>query len=225
MKKILKSAFIIAVLSSQITYGATINVNNTASGFGSNLIVDNVGTALDSSSGSVQVGFFTDGDSGVTSATSTSTLFDSFQEFPATTSGEFINNALFTSGGGFAFEGDLDITDGSGNESFQDQNIYLVISNNLDSSAADEFFVFRFDELFVPPVGISPEPTTALLGGNSPSSGEVLIGRDLGGPNLAIGNLDSVADPTFGTVALVPEPSTSAILGLGGLAFLLRRRR
>ena len=36
---------------------------------------------------------------------------------------------------------------------------------------------------------------------------------------------DQTADRVYLTVSVVPEPSSTALLGLGGLAFALRRRR
>ena len=222
--KLNKNFIIIStLLVANLSYGATFTVSNNFGTDSSNAILDNAGNALLAGDASVQLGTFADV-SDVTSATNAATLFDSFQQFG--NSGAFVTDlvpSIVTSEGGvFSLDtGGVDVSAGG----FAGQDIYLVVSNNSNSNLADEFFVFQFaDQFEAPDPDVPPVDTFLNLGGNAPTSGNVLIGRDLSTPTFSV-STGGTETLSFGTAVLVPEPSTSAILGLGGLAVLLRRRR
>ncbi|WP_339909950.1 PEP-CTERM sorting domain-containing protein [Symmachiella dynata] len=89
--------------------------------------------------------------------------------------------------------------------------IHMVLERNVDESAGSEVFLGSFDSI-----------SDFLTGSLSDSSFSQI---DIG-PNFSIGGFSAEIDDVNN--AIVPEPSSFALLGLGGLALVgygVRRRR
>ena len=194
----------------------TISVSNldTADTF-DRAIVDNSGSIIAVGGGVVSVGFFetlsTVGDFG--SATRT-TLLDDFEQFGSSTSTGFQNS--FNAEGFFSASFTDTIADVD--SVFVDETLFTLIGNGDTLASSSEFLVFRHD-------GEILQPEVAGIGGNSglvrPGDGTLLLGQD----NGVIDVLGMQVGSFSTAIVSVPEPSSSVLLGLGGLAFVLRRRR
>jgi len=116
---------------------------------------------------------------------------------------------------GFDYEGfsitSQDISDGDGASLGEDQNPYLSII------FGDEAFIYRFNDI-LDPLAIPVDDTYTL--GGSDDLGQILVGGI--GPNASTGT--STTASTF-QLQQIPEPSSVALLGLGSLALLARRKR
>ena len=169
-------------------------------------ITDNAGNRLVNGSGVASLGVFTS-DADVTTATSVSNLLTFYTE---------VGNNTFGSGfTGAAFDGvvqrDISGTSVSG-------QIYSIIGNAATLAASTEVFVYKHTGFSFAADPGPPANDTLIISSQS----DILIGgydkttHDFGGGDVASFNLEPV---------LVPEPSSTALLGLGGVALLLRRRR
>ncbi|MBT8037514.1 MAG: PEP-CTERM sorting domain-containing protein [Verrucomicrobiae bacterium] len=211
----------IAAFAAQISVVSAISIQvNNDNGFDTNLVTDNTGALLTSGAGAnvgtVAIGHFGGlSDAGITSlaTTSVSNLVTSFSQvgslvnFSATPDGFFVGSAT------------ADLT--GGDSSAVGKGVFIVIGNSSSLAAATQMLVFRYEDDFVDTPFEGPG-TASLING----TGTLLIGEynNFGFDNDS--NPSTPDAPAFNLVVIpIPEPSSTALLGLGGLAFFLRRRR
>lgn len=215
MKKSIIASMAILTVSA---HGASYTVGNSSLGFDANGVTDNAGNLLSGTQASAAFGYF-DSDASVTSATSSSDLLDGDWNQFGTSEVNFTEPTAPTNFQGlFESQG----TEVANLEDFSGQSIYLVIGKGETLSTSTEFLVYKFDTQFGSTVD-EPINTTVVLDADTIQMSNLLVGG-VGG-DQSVSSLDPVAQATFFTAVLVPEPSSTALLGLGGLALLIRRRR
>ena len=102
------------------------------------------------------------------------------------------------------------------------QAIFTVVGNGATIAVSDQFFIYRHSSVngtgdFVQDPNNNEDASVA-HGANS--TGSILVG-EFGNfqHDFSAGSFDAF------NLVVVPEPSSTALLGLGGLALLIRRRR
>lgn len=125
------------------------------------------------------------------------------------------NNSVDWSGTGIAQGGSAvyDFTDVTGVDGLTDGNPYIFQFSETQGGILDDFVSVRLD--------------VGTRGTDNPET------DPLNQSPIALGNLSSSinfdanmsVDITTGVDAAIPEPSSTALLGLGGLALIMRRRR
>lgn len=174
-------------------------------------IVDNTGNVIPQDTGIVAIGTFGD-------------LTD--VEIQALSNGSSIESS-------FAAVGFTDMNLGDGlwediinnpndTSAFVGQSIFTVVGNGSTLASSDQFLIYRHSS--VNGTGdFNQDPNTngdAFVAEGGASTGSLVVGghgtfeHDFGAGDVAAFNL-----------VPVPEPSSTALLGLGGLALILRRRR
>lgn len=206
---------VLLVAGVQSSFAAAYSVSNDQ-GLDSHAIVDNTGTALTNTSGSAALGYFSGGDADVSTATGASSLLDSWQQFGAAStfaaaqaSPPFIDKGVVTVG-----------SSGIPVGGFATKNIYMVVSNATTLAGGNQFFIYKFNETFS-----ENEPGTGTKLTLGVNSGSVILGRDLGNPLVSVSTTLNSPQQSYGTVTIVPEPSSAALVGLGGIALIFRRRK
>ncbi len=180
-----------------------------------NLVTANNGERLTSSTGVVALGHFGNlDDSQITAlgATSISNLLTSFSQVGG-------DVAFSATSGYFSSTVTADFT--GVDASAVGKGAFLVIGNNTSLSASTELLVYRFKDDFAGQPTFGPSSVNLVNG-----KGTLLIGG-FGNHNLDNDNNTATPDvPAFNLVSIpVPEPSSAALLGLGGVALLLHRRK
>jgi len=185
---------------------ATININNVNNLNDSNGIVDNAGNVIAAGSGVIAVGHFTGISTANVSSTSLTDLQSSFDAYGNTVSfGAFGFDELFS---GVVNGPTLD-TDPAAN-----QGLFLVVGNASTVAASDQLLIwspgisFPSGEIFSATVSIQDGQGTLIAGEFNNFSADFGEG----------------AVSAFNLVA-VPEPSSAALLGLGAMALVFRRRK
>lgn len=206
--------------------GALITLNNgsgaAASGIqtleGSTFRASTVaGTAFPTGGGTsagpgvVAFGFFSTDDLG--SVSSPASLVGLFTQFG--TSVAF--NANGTTGNRSVFSSAQNVT--VSGSAFQDKFIYLLVGNGTTFLDSTQFLVAKSTLTFNQVADSTPTPTALTI---RPDNSVALIGSEIA--NVQTANTDASVTAGWQTAVLVPEPST-ALLGLIGLAGLMRRRR
>ena len=107
-------------------------------------------------------------------------------------------------------------------DGFIGETVFVVIGNAADLASSTEFAVFQAAGTFLPDnLGLEQNTNVSLqVGGATQIFGD--IASDVLVPGTPLGDL------TFSSgiqLAGIPEPSSALLLGLGGLGFLIRRRR
>ncbi|MGB0992066.1 MAG: PEP-CTERM sorting domain-containing protein [Akkermansiaceae bacterium] len=174
-------------------------------------IVDNTGTVLTNGSGFVAVGSF-DGldDSQIQAAFAGGNLDSAFTELAATTIN--LGDGLW----------DFAANAAGDTSAFTAKSMFTVVANGNTLASSDQFFVYRHSSVngtgnFNEAPSNNDDAVTAI--GLRGTGSIVIGGHDNFQFDFGAGNQSA-----FNLVA-VPEPSSTALLGLGGLAFVLRRRR
>lgn len=105
-------------------------------------------------------------------------------------------------------------------------DLYLFIGNKATLGASDYIGLVDIGQQLSGIVGPGPFQTKInYSAGNFGVGGTIILGQTtMNNVNFITGNTTSFSTGTF-ELTQVPEPSSTALLGLGGVAFLLRRRR
>jgi hypothetical protein len=175
-------------------------------------VTDNAGNVIPDGSGTVIVGSF----------------LGAVPDFAASSGSDIANS--FTSFGtagtlGFAgFNGLYEINFTGGRlgaaSPLTNSNIYTLIGNGPDLASSTELIAFMHDELFQQddgdPVDKNPTATLGARGSYVYGGAATANPVDVGGGNVF---------PGVSMAQLVPEPSSSLLFGLAGLALMMRRKR
>jgi hypothetical protein len=178
----------------------------------SNIVLDNTGTQV--AGGYIAIGVFNNSNGEIGAIGSGADLDAAFYQFgSATTFGGFAGSFSDTA------MGDPDaLYDGF--SPYTGKNLYIVIGDQASLTASNQFLVWDSGVVFdngTPTGG----PDTVTLDADS---GTLAVGRkDLHTFDLGVVG-GSAAEVAF-TLQTIPEPSSTVLLGLGGLSFFLRRRR
>ena len=203
-------------------YGAVVlsttftNLQGTSDNESNLVISDNTGSTIAANTGFVAIGTFNSSNAAIASLSTPAALDSAFKQFGAsTTMGSF--------GGSFSAQATQDPdTLFDGVNAFTGSSVYIVVGNSSTLALSTEFLVWDSGVLFAntDPSG-SPDEVILDVG-----SGSLVIGLDNKHTfDLSIVAGGSATQAAFTAVELVPEPSSTALLGLGGVALLLRRRR
>jgi len=217
--KILITAVAISMFS--VASAATYTVNNNSSGFESNGVTDNAGNLISDTGGSAAFGFFSS-DAAVTSAVSAADLLDGdWRQFGSSETKFITPSAPLNFEGLFESQG-AEVTNLG---DFAGKNVYLVLGNNSGLAASNEFIVYKFSDVYETDPLSEPINVELTFDVDTISLPNLLVGSI--GVEQTVSPFDSTAQPTFRMEMLtpIPEPSSAALLGLGGLALLMRRRR
>ena len=183
-----------------------------------NVVLDNAGALI--GSGFIALGVFDISNSEISGLTSTQDLSDAFFNFSS--DGSF--GSFFPDGGAGAFQltvtGDTDsLFDGV--NTFSGNNAYLVIGNGETFASSTEFLVWDSGVAF-DSVEPNTSPESLLL---DVDTGTTVIGSNSTFTFDLSGFGGSATEAAFSTAALVPEPSSTLLIGLAGIGMTLRRRR
>jgi len=200
----LKHVVSIIALTSVSAFGASVTVTNNAGPVNTQSVVDNTGAAVDG--GFAAIGSISDA-SALNTLTSAG-LADLFTVYDgasgAITAAPFAGTYSISNNGS-------DIT----GTAWAGAPIYLVLGNGGDLASSTQAAVLR--------VGNFPGSEPAVQTVNVNNTAEVLLG------NFETFTLQPGPIPTqnaaLALVPLVPEPSSSLLIGLAGLSLLIRRRR
>jgi len=197
MKKII-STIALSVVLPVTSYAVTITIDTAAFVNFSNgdRVTDNTGT--------VSIGTY-DAIPNFDSSSSVADLLTSYDEFA---SGSF-QDSFGGLDGFFGFTITEDIIPGS---EFDGSDVYLVLGDGDTLASSDEFLVWRATANPEGNVFLAPDPV----------AGPTAVQLNNATGDLLFGSFDGTA---FTLAETVPEPSSSALLGFGGLALILRRRR
>ena len=194
----------IIALTSVSAFGASVTVTNNQGPVNTQSVVDNTGAAVDG--GFAAIGSISD-----VSALNTLTsagLDALFTVYDGATGA--VNNAPFNGTYSISNNGS-DIT----GTAWAGAPIYLVLGNGGDLASSTQAAVLR--------VGNFPGSEPAVQTVNVNNTAEVLLG-DFDTFTLQPGPIPS-QNAALALVPLVPEPSSSLLIGLAGLSLLIRRRR
>ena len=206
-------AAVVVSLSSISICNAAISIRSSnLIGFDSTTaaITDNTGTALANGSGHVGVGSFLGlTDSQVQALSSGSDIEAAFT---------LVDSTSINSGAGLW---DASLSNVGDTSSLASATVYTVIADSSTITGSTQFFIYKHASTFVE----TPSSNAAAIVDSAgyPPTLEILVGGygnfqyDFGAGSFDAFNLV--------TLTPVPEPSSAALLGLGGLALLMRRRR
>ena len=202
----LKYLVSIIALTSVSAFGASVTVTNNAGPVNTQSVVDNSGAAVDG--GFAAIGSISD-----VSALNTLTsagLDALFTVYDGATGA--VNNAPFNGTYSISNNGS-DIT----GTAWAGAPIYLVLGNGGDLASSTQGAVLR--------VGNFPGSEPAVQTVNVNNTAEVLLG-DFDTFTLQPGPIPSQnAALALVAIGVIPEPSSSLLIGLAGLSLLIRRRR
>ena len=217
MKNTIQAVVLTAMITS--VTAATYTAGNNSLGFDANGVTDNAGNLISGTGGTAAIGFFST-DAAVTSATSAANLLDGDWNAFGSSEANFTTPTSPTN-----FEGLFETqgTETSNLGTFTGKNIYLVLGKGASLATSTEFLVYKFAALFGSS-GDEPINVSLTLDADTISAPNLLVGS-IGG-DQKVSPFDPIAQATFRMQALpVPEPSSTVLLGLGGVALFLRRRR
>ncbi len=202
----LKHVVSIIALTSVSAFGASVTVTNNAGPVNTQSVVDNTGAAVDG--GFAAIGSISDA-SALNTLTSAG-LADLFTVYDGATGA--ITAAPFAGTYSISNEGS-DIT----GTAWAGAPIYLVLGNGGDLASSTQAAVLR--------VGNFPGSEPAVQTVNVNNTAEVLLG-DFDTFTLQPGPIPSQnAALALVAIGVIPEPSSSLLIGLAGLSLLIRRRR
>jgi hypothetical protein len=214
------------LISSTLCKAATYTItgSNFTGGSSDTAITDNAGNVLTNATNIAAIGYFrtfTDPGSAPSTDVSMQTNFAIASDFEILASNDFDTTSVLSTpvSGFYSISTDIEsaesntlVTAGAG------KTAYILFANDLNVTSATQIAVVQTANSITSDfTGGGPFQT----GANFPVT--VIVGN-VGGSveSNFFGDFDS-ADSI--ALELVPEPSSAALLGLGGLALLMRRRR
>ncbi len=204
---------VVAALLGSSSFSATIQSSNII-GNGANSVFDSSGNLIPNETGLIRVGTFSTLDAaGVSSAFSSGDL--------AGLNADFIpfSNTTWNFGNGFGFNGTWDIevgaSIGSGDPLIGGSIVTWATTASSFTDLSGELFIFEASTAFF------AEDNPTFIGASfvGDGLGSILVGdfgnffSDLGG--------GAGSQAGFNTVEVIPEPSTYALMALGGLALVV----
>lgn len=179
------------------------------------VITDNTGAAISVGSGFISLGYFTIDDSAVVMGSTAGAFLSTIGNFQSITMGGFGDEGLYVVTEDYG-KGALDAQSG--------RTLYTLIGNGSNSGNSDQFVLYQHDDK-IDADGASPGTDDNQL---NPNDGSLLFGT-VGGPKTVdatnfLSDDNYMVNSSF-AMTVVPEPSSTALLGLGGLALIIRRRR
>lgn len=216
MKKTSISLFVAFSSLISTTHAGIVSGTSIIDGVGGDIaITDNVGNAISAGSGFIALGYFSITDGQVDSGLGVSSFSTTLGSFQSITTGNFNDEGLYFLTNDYG-KGGLDAQSG--------RTLYTLIGNESDVNSSDQFILYRHDDV------IDADGATASDDSNDMTlnDGSLLFGTVGGAKTIDATNL--IADDNYTVsssfaMTVVPEPSSTALLGLGGLALVLRRRR
>lgn len=209
-------ALLLSFLMAQNSSAFTVTISNLGDPVtADNAIIDNSGNFIALTQGSIGVGYFSSFVVGDFSSATRSALLSDFQQFDS--SKPFANGDGAVGFFNATYDASIPF---EGTSPFEGQTLFTVIGNESSLGSSTEFGVFRHDgQLFAEEDGAG---NGGVSGSVRSGEGTLLLGSDAGIKSHPLG-------ATVGTFQLapvtIPEPSSTALLGLGSVALLLRRRR
>jgi hypothetical protein len=191
-------------LMSLPVFGATITVTNTLGPVGTQSVVDNAGVPV--SAGYAAIGIVDE--AALVGLTSGQQLADAFTLFDNAQGP--LNNAPFS--GTFSVQSAGGVPLDQANP-FSGKPIYLVLGNGADLASSTEAAVLKVGSFG------NTEPTLATV---NVRAGDVAPADILWGDNS---QFQFSGRPTIALAPIIPEPSSSLLFGVAGLALLIRRKR
>jgi hypothetical protein len=210
MKKTL--IFALSVLATAYTVSAaTVTVE---SGF-SEALKDSSGNAVTLGTGFIAAGYFNNlSDSDIQNVIFSSTLDDNFVVYGSSGT---VGDAGFSGFINFSTGTQPLINNG---DPIIGNNVFWVAGNGSSLADSDSVIVFKSNEVFA----AETPPTGTTFAFNPGDNGSYLLGSETGTVFIPEASA-SVNAIQMASVTAVPEPSSTARLGLGSVALLLRRRR
>jgi len=216
MKHILTTAACSITLITS-SYAATYNIDNSSNGLNANGITDNAGNLLAGTAGSVAIGFF-NSDAEVVTATTAADLLDAnWLNFGTSETSFLETQAPLNYRGVFDVAG----TETTNLGNYSGKNIYVVMGNASSLLGSTDFLVYKFTSTFGADAD-EPINVGLVLDVNTYTPANLLLGSI--GADMKVSPLASATQPTF-KMQIIPEPSSIALLGLGVVGFVIRRRR
>lgn len=219
MKKILSKIVGLTVvgLFSNVNAGV-VTGTDIIDGSGNDIIItDNAGNALVAGTGFVSLGYFGSlSDVDVAGGMTASQFKTTIGDFSSVTANPPIDEGMYLETFDYG-TGTLDAQAG--------KTWYSLIGNAADVNSSTMFILYKHDDVIVAD-GSTPTPAAPelLLNDGSLMYGVVDNNPITVDASNLLGNANYTSSLSFG-MDLVPEPSSTALLGLGVFAFALRRRR
>lgn len=216
MKNMTRTLTVLAALSIVSAHAGIVTGTSIIDGVGGDVVItDNSGNAIPVATGYVGLGYFTIDDATVTAGATASGISTILNSFQSIVSGAFEDEGLYLKSFDYG-KGGLDSQNG--------KTLYSVIGNGSTIGSSNQFVLYKHDDT-LDADGASPSIDENQLNLND---GSLLFGTSGGAKTVDASNLltnDNYTAASSFAMALVPEPSSTALLGLGGVALLLRRRR
>ena len=183
-------------------------------------VVDNSGALIGNGLGVVGVGYFASfNDAAISGTTDFSALTADFVTFAGTTTAFGTNADSYAGMVNLTANGTIP----NGTIGAQTGNMYVLFGNGATFGASTQLAVWKSNTLFGTENEVGLGAKTALL---QTGQGSILLG--LNGGALAGANWGGDLGPYTNSIKLVqevPEPTSSLLFGVAGLALLIRRKR
>jgi len=141
--------------------------------------------------------------------------------------------------GGYVLDFDMTVTASAGDGLTQEQSGFWMVDAGADAGNPDPYRITTGETVTfsISNALVSGGPTAATAAftgftainftnhGGTAGSADLGAGIFTGAAALDGGSGDRISGVDFGITVAVPEPSSTALLGLGGLALILRRRK
>jgi hypothetical protein len=205
-----------AIFSVFTANAGVVTGTNIIDGTGGDIIItDNTGSAIAVGGGFVSLGYFSIDDAVVTAGANAAGMVSTLGSFQSIVSGSFEDEGMYFKSFDYG-KGGLDAQN--------NKTLYSVMGNGADIGSSDQFVLYKHDDV-INADGAAPGVDDNAMNVND---GSLLFGTVGGAKTVNATNLLANSNYTSSSsfaMELVPEPSSTALLGLGGVALLLRRRR